>query len=1291
MTILLNKSYSLLIFFFMLISHIEVTANIPHAVFGVSQYSNGNLPATLQFTAYIKTRSWDQITENSPGCFYNAATGQWVVQCSSFNNQWSAGDILHIDFDDGDIASGSCEITLTNNAYDEYGTVTLFRPTRIITITTDPVGLNIIVEGITYTAPQSFQWEQQTTHQINVETMQSSGAGTRHYFISWSQGGDQNQTYTVPGNNETLTALFGNTQYYLTIQSDHGNPQGAGWYDQNTTASFSVTTPDVQGTSRYLFIQWSGNYSGTSPSGSVTMNAPKTVTAHWNTQYTLAVNSTYGNPQGSGWYNKDETAYFSVTSPDIQGDTRHLFSNWTGDHSGTSTFGSVIMDRAKSVTAQWNTEHYLTTSVSPAQGGSISPQNGWIANSTIVTLTATAAAGYQFVNWSGHITGNNNPYIFQMVSPMNVTANFGKEYHITLDTQPTGLSVSADGITYTAPHTFSWVENSLHTISVSSPINGSAGTRYVFSSWSDGGAQNHTYIVPAYDQTITASFVNQYLLTVQSDHGNPQGTGWYDENASASFSVTSPDIQGTTQYLFSQWTGDYSGSSPSGTMTMNGPKTVTANWNIQYMLSINSSHGTPQGSGWYDENTTANFSVTTPDIQGTTRYIFNSWSGDYSGISPSGSVLMDQAKSITAYWTTEYYLTTSENPGQGGDISPPPPGDWYVSNTTASLSASAASGYQFTGWTGDLTGNTNPTTIQMTSAKNVTANFGKYVQITIMTNPSGMSFSADGQIYTGPHTFTWAENTSHFIGVNSPINSGTGTREIFTSWSDGGAQNHTYIVPGSNQTVTVNFTTQYYLTLQSNHGNPQGGGWYNENADANFSVSSPDINGTTRYIFTQWTGDYTGTSPSGTVNMNMPKTITAEWETQYFLNLDNGGYGTVSGGGWYTKGSDASFYITPTGVPIGPGIQQSFNGWTGTGNGAYTGPNAIATVKMNNPIEETAVWKEQYYLSITLNPTWGGTTQPASPGAWLDPDSLTTLLAIPNTAQNYKFSQWSGDVTGSANPVTITMNTPKSVTAYFIVSGTICITTQPSGLTIIVDDTSHTSPEYFNWISGSSHYIIVPEYQENNNQQRKAFVSWSDGGARGHWITIGQTAIYTALFKSQYYLSTAVNPLNTGQLSPEPPGIWCDENENRKIEATAATGYLFSGWTGDLTGAINPAYILIDGPKTITAHFGFTNVDENTNGSLPSTYFLDQNHPNPFNPETMISYHLPERSKILLDIYNLKGQKVRTLYDGWKSAGSYTSVWDGKDNKGKDVNSGIFLFILRTRDFQQIRKGTLIR
>ena len=93
----------------------------------------------------------------------------------------------------------------------------------------------------------------------------------------------------------------------------------------------------------------------------------------------------------------------------------------------------------------------------------------------------------------------------------------------------------------------------------------------------------------------------------------------------------------------------------------------------------------------------------------------------------------------------------------------------------------------------------------------------------------------------------------------------------------------------------------------------------------------------------------------------------------------------------------------------------------------------------------------------------------------------------------------------------------------------------------------------------------------------------------------------------------------------------------------------------------------------------------------PHLFSLEQNHPNPFNPETQIRYTLPQGIKVRLLIYNILGQKVRTLVDEYQTAGYRTGKWDGKNDIGDEIASGIYFYRLQAGEYDEVRKMILMR
>jgi enediyne biosynthesis protein E4 len=106
-----------------------------------------------------------------------------------------------------------------------------------------------------------------------------------------------------------------------------------------------------------------------------------------------------------------------------------------------------------------------------------------------------------------------------------------------------------------------------------------------------------------------------------------------------------------------------------------------------------------------------------------------------------------------------------------------------------------------------------------------------------------------------------------------------------------------------------------------------------------------------------------------------------------------------------------------------------------------------------------------------------------------------------------------------------------------------------------------------------------------------------------------------------------------------------------------------------------------------------TAVTEVHTAALPPSFILDQNYPNPFNSATVIRFALPVSGDVDLAIFNLAGQQVATLAQGAREAGTYTVNWDGRDDDGRALASGVYLYRLRTGDGQQVetRKLVLVR
>jgi len=1587
-----------------LLNPVQILSQTPHLVYGNLEYSDQTIPQEITFEAYISSRSNEKLTENSPGCDYYPDSGIWVIQCSSFPSSWDADEVLVIHFYDNEGGTGADEVILSYNPSDNGGLTVMKRPTFQITITSDPAGFKFYADSVEYTTPHTFDWELYSVHNISLDSLQHLEDNTGGYFSHWSNDEKKDFEYHVKNSDQTITAFF-NEIFYLQIESNHGNPQGEGWYYKHENAIISIQSKVIKQNTRYLFNHWSDEQYSTDTSLIVNMDSPKYFTVNWDTQHYLTINSLHGNPQGEGWYSKDSHAGFSVSTPDIDGNTKYIFTNWTGDYTGLSSNTSILMDTSKTINAEWDTQYYLTIQKNPNQGGSTtpSPPGQWLYKNQQIQLSASPATDYLFSEWSGDIGTNENPTTITMTKPMNITADFLKVVNITIKTNPANQTIVIDDIEYTAPQTFEWIEKTIHSISVESPVYTVKDTRYTFHSWDNGGSKTQNYLVSDEDDILTCTFIKQYHLTVDSEHGYPEGTGWYNANTNAHFSVTDPDLQGAIRYIFTRWSGDYSSTSPSGSIVMSSPKTVHASWETQYYLTVkNSGRGNVTGEGWYDKGQTAIFSITTTTVMEgeATRYVFSNWegtgSGSYTGEDHSHSVVMDNAIIEKVEWTLQYFLSTDVNPDNGGNISPVPPGKWYTAESEAEISAAPANSYKFLFWTGDILGTENPTVKTITAPMNVTAQFSPLIEVTIHTQPAGLPFTADGEQYTAPYTFSWAQNSTHIIAADSIYASDTGVRYEYNYWSDEGKRKHILTVPEMNTSITAHYNLQYYLTVDSDYGNPKGEGWYNADTVVNFSVDTLDKQGFTKKTFKKWTGNFIGYNPSDSVILNRPKTITAVWDTEYFIELISD-YGTTSGQGWYPEGSEVTFSISPIIETIGDTIKHIFIKWRGTGDGSYTGTNYTSTVILNNPmiekaewnikyflstsvepgnsgtitpaspgnwfnenasveisaspkneylfshwsgdiehdvnpisiimdkpkkikavfgltkgitidtkptglkfiadnveytaphtfmwtaqtshtvsvnspqnpdavhyyeftswsngkpqehtysvpdnkdtltatfetyyyltlnspygapegdgwyeqestaqilinknidsdpddqtrktfyqwegdysgtdtlvsiimnkpktitanwknqfyidvispwgktygqgwytenttatisvstpvnidstqryafskwigigensysgtsltpsiivknpIIETAVWDKEYCIKTSVNPEWGGTITFSPPGNWQKENTYTTVTAVPDTANNYIFASWSGDLISTNNPGTLYVDKLKNITANFNTTEKTLITTEPSGLPITVDGVNYVSPKYFNWSYGTTHSISVPGKYKPNNDVQYLFQHWTDQGDTTRTISVGDKNTYKAVFNTQYFLHTQTNPSDGGSISPSVPGSWFNKGVTVTISAIPDDGYTFSQWSGSINTTNNPVSTIMDQAKSVIAHF-HKSTDISENNDFPNEFRLRQNYPNPFNPETTIEYQIPASGHIKLEICNTKGQTIRVLVDTYQKTGTYQTIWNGRDDSGYMVSSGIYYYILKNDTQIRIKKLLFIK
>lgn len=159
------------------------------------------------------------------------------------------------------------------------------------------------------------------------------------------------------------------------------------------------------------------------------------------------------------------------------------------------------------------------------------------------------------------------------------TFDYETQYLFTVATDPDSVTPVTGGGWFKAG-------SSVQTNQAPTTVPGAAGTQYAFKGWEvDGVAQSGNGISLTMDKPhkAVAKYETQYQLLIDTPYGDPKGQGYYAAGSTATFSVTSPSGF-PVQQIFVKWTGDFTGTSPHGSVTMDGPKLIHASWSPSYIL-----------------------------------------------------------------------------------------------------------------------------------------------------------------------------------------------------------------------------------------------------------------------------------------------------------------------------------------------------------------------------------------------------------------------------------------------------------------------------------------------------------------------------------------------------------------------------------------------------------------------------------------------------------------------------------------------------------------------------------
>ena len=490
-----------------------------------------------------------------------------------------------------------------------------------------------------------------------------------------------------------------------------------------------------------------------------------------------------------------------------------------------------------------------------------------------------------------------------------------------------------------------------------------------------------------------------------------------------------------------------------------------------------------------------------------------------------------------------------------GTVNKNPNQTQYPPGTIVQLTAIPDIGWMFSHWSGDLTGNTNPTTITMNSNKIVYANFSQNEYTLTIT------IVGSGTVNKNPNQSTY--HYGDIVTLTAIANTGWG----FSGWSGDltGSTNPTTITINGNKSVTATFTqNEYILTIVI-----EGSGIVNKNPDQTtyqygtvVTLTAVPSNG---WSFNHWSGDLTGNNNPENITMNDNKTIIANFTINYYTLTIN-----IQGNGTVNKNPNQTTYpygtiVTLTAIPE---TGWTFDHWSGD----LTGNNNPENITMNSNKTIIANFTTNQY-TLTINIEGNGTVNKNPNQTTYPYGTIVTLTAIPETG--WVFSNWSGDLTSNNNPENITMNNNKTVTATFTQNQyTLTINIQGNG-------TVNKNPNQTTYPYGT--IVTLTAIPETG----WTFDHWSgdlSGNTNPNNITINDNKTVIANFTTNQYTLT-INIEGNGTVNKNPNQTTYSYGTAVELTAIPDNGWMFSHWSGDLTGGNNPENIIIDDNKTVTAHF----------------------------------------------------------------------------------------------------------
>ncbi len=853
-----------------------------------------------------------------------------------------------------------------------------------------------------------------------------------------------------------------------------------------------------------------------------------------------------------------------------------VFDRWSGDHTGTENPASIVMDTDKSVTALFEKQEYPLT-IEIEGEGSVSQQviqsrTTDYPHGTLVELTAEPDDGWEFIEWGGDASGDENPINVTVEGETTVTATFERiEYPLTIEIEGQGNVEQRVVQSKTTDYPEGTVVE----------LEAIADENWVFSEWSGDleSDDNPATITIDEPKTVTATFLRTYKLTTIAE---PDEGGSVIPQDTVLIRDTDIDIEAIANegWEFTGWEGDYSGDSNPLSLTMDGNKTLTANFKrIDYPLTV-----TTQGEGEVEQRVvqpkTTDYpfetvvELTAIPAEG---WVFTGWDGDLEGSESPQTITITEEKNVTAVFERDFFDVTVSVEGEGEvDIALESGGQdngrfEYESELT--LTATAAEGWQFTGWQGDLEGDDNPASVSIDGEITVTAHFTrKEYPLTITIEGEG---EVEKQIISSPKTTDYPFETVveltaiaaegwEFIEWGGDINSSDEVIEITIE-----EETH----------ITAMFERiEYPLTIEiEGEGEVDQRVVQPKTTDYPFeTVVELTAIASEGWVFTGWDGDLEGSENPQTITITEQKNVTAVFERDFFdVLVSVEGEGEVDIALESGDQDNGQFeYESVLTLTATADDGWEFAGWQGDLEGSEN-PETI-TVEGETTI--TALFtRKEYPLTITIEGEGEVEKQIISTPKTTDYPFETVVELTAIASEGWEFIEWSGDVSGEENPVTVTVEGETTVTATFErIEYPLTIEIEGQGNV----EQSVVQSKTTDYPKGT---IVELEAIADENWM---FSEWSgdlEGDDNPATITIDEPKTVTATFLRTYNLTTIAEPDEGGSVIPSDTVLIRDTDID--VEAIATEGWHFTNWEGDFTGSVNPFNLTMNGNKTIVANF----------------------------------------------------------------------------------------------------------